>query len=146
MAQYGLEETLAYLQKNIVRHQSFIYPETGTYAAVLVVKSDKGCLDTMIKTIFVAEDYGIFVPNAFTPNGDGINDIFQPKGYGITKYELDIFDRWGEKIFQTNQFEHGWDGTIKGISIKNDIYTWRIKLTNVFGKSHELTGHVTLIK
>lgn len=132
-------------QSNLQNPQ-FIYPEAGTYPVVLVVKSDKGCLDTVIKVIIVGEDYGIYVPNAFTPNGDGVNDVFQPKGYGITKYDFGIFDRWGEQIFQTNNFEHGWDGTIKGITAKNDVYSWRIKLTNVFGKSHELTGHVTLIK
>ncbi len=128
------------------QNPSFTYPEAGTYPVVLVVKSDKGCMDTIIKLIIIGEDYGIYVPNAFTPNGDGLNDIFQPKGFGVTKYEFSVFDRWGEKIFLTNSFDKGWDGTINGLNAKDDVYAWRIKLTNVFGKSHELTGHVTLIK
>lgn len=125
--------------------------EIGTYPVTLVVKSDKGCMDTITKVIVVGEDYGIYVPNTFTPNGDGLNDTFQPKGFGIVKYQLQIFDRWGEMIYETKTFENGWDGKVHkgidyGVICKNDVYVWRITLTNVFGKAHELKGHVTLIK
>lgn len=124
----------------------FSYDEAGTYAIALVVRSDHGCIDTIVKTIVVGEDYGIYVPNVFTPNGDGVNDVFQPKGYGITKYELRIFNRWGEELMFTNDFYQGWDGIYKGKLSQEDTYIWKINLTNVFGKSRELTGHVTLIK
>jgi gliding motility-associated-like protein len=134
------------------QNPTFSYTEPGTYPVVLVVKSDKGCTDTLIRPLVVGEDFGIYVPNAFTPNGDGVNDIFQPKGFGVVKYELNIFDRWGEKVFSTKDFEKGWDGTMQS---KNDVkygiieegtYTWLINCTSVFGKSHELKGHVVLMK
>lgn len=130
----------------------FVYTEPGLYAVALVVKSDKGCLDTLVRTVEVGEDFGLYVPNAFTPNDDGMNDVFQPKGFGIVDYQLQIFDRWGEKIFETNDFNEGWNGTRKS---KNDVkygiimdgtYTWLINVKDVFGKAHELKGHVTLIK
>lgn len=129
----------------------FYYPDAGTYPVTLVVKSDHGCIDTITKVIVVGEDFGIYVPNAFTPNGDGINDIFQPKGFGIKDYELDIFDRWGERIYNTKVFEAGWDGKHHrgldyGTFCKDDIYTWKIKVVNVFGEVKYYTGHVTLIK
>ncbi len=124
----------------------FMYSDAGTYPIALVVTSDHGCTDTIVKTIIVGEDYGIFVPNIFSPNGDGLNDVFQPKGFGITKYELRIFNRWGEELMFTNDFNHGWDGFWKGKLSKEDTYVWKINLTNVFGKSHELSGNVTLIK
>lgn len=124
----------------------YIYDEEGTYAVALVVTSDHGCVDTIVQTIVVGPDYGIYVPNIFTPNGDNLNDTFQPKGFGITKYELRIFNRWGEQLMFTNDFAQGWDGMYKGKLSQDDTYIWKINLTNVFGKSHELTGHVTLIK
>jgi gliding motility-associated-like protein len=136
-----------------MQNPTFSYTEPGTYAVALVVKSDKGCMDTLVRVIEVGEDFGIYVPNAFTPNGDGINDIFQPKGFGVTKYELHIYDRWGELMFHTNTFEEGWNGARqkkKDVSypliIEEGVYTWLINCTSVFGKSHELKGHVTLIK
>jgi len=126
-----------------------MYTETGTYPVALVVISDKGCSDTLVRPLVVGEDYGIYVPNAFTPNADGLNDIFQPKGFGIVKYEISIFDRWGEKVYQTKVFNEGWDGTYQGRGnkiIEEGSYTWLINLTNVFGKSYELKGHVILMK
>lgn len=132
-----------------VQNPIFMYTEAGTYPVALVVKSDKGCSDTIVRPLVVGEDYGIYVPNAFTPNDDGINDKFQPKGFGIVKYNIKIFDRWGEIIFQTSTFEEGWDGKYQGRGgpiVEEGVYTWLIQVTNVFGKAHELKGHVTLIK
>lgn len=133
-----------------LQNPTFNYTEPGTYAVALVVKSDKGCLDTLIRPLVVGEDFGIYVPNAFTPNGDGLNDLFQPKGFGVTKYELRIFDRWGELMFYTATFEEGWNGARQKKKdtqiIEEGTYTWLINCTDVFGKSHELKGHVVLIK
>lgn len=134
-----------------LQNPNFTYLEAGNYVVALVVKSDKGCTDTILKPLIVGEDYGIYVPNAFTPNSDGLNDYFQPLGFGIKKYELDIFDRWGERIYHTKLLEAGWDGkTHKGLDYgvycPDGVYTWKITLTNVHGESKLLTGHVTLIK
>lgn len=134
---------------SILQNPTFMYTEPGTYPVALVVTSDKGCMDTLIRPLVVGEDYGIYVPNAFTPNADGLNDVFQPKGFGIVKYELNIFDRWGEKVFFTKEFNEGWNGTFQGRSnkiIEEGSYTWLINLTNVFGKSYELKGHVILMR
>ena len=130
-----------------VQNPTFTYMLPGTYPCALIVKSDLGCIDTIVKAINVIEDFGIFVPNAFTPNGDGVNDIFQPKGWGIVQYVFEIYDRWGEKLFKTNEFSKGWDGTYQGKLVsQDDSYVWRIKLIDSYGRTKELTGHVTLIK
>jgi gliding motility-associated-like protein len=134
---------------SVQQNPTYSYTEPGTYPVVLVVKSDKGCTDTLVRPLVVGEDFGIYVPNAFTPNADGLNDVFQPKGFGITKYEMNIYDRWGERVFHTSTFEEGWDGSFMGRGQKTceeGSYTWLINCTSVFGKSHELKGHVTLIK
>lgn len=133
---------------NISQQQNptFMFPDAGVYPVVLVVKNQWGCADTILKTITIAEDYGFYIPNAFTPNGDDINDVFQPKAFGVKKFTMSIFDRWGERLFVTNDFYKGWDGTYKGLPCKNDVYVYKITLTNSFGKIVEKTGHVSLIK
>ena len=131
------------------QNPSFVYSEAGKYSVALLVTSKNGCSDTITKIIDVGEDYSIYIPNAFTPNGDGINDVFMPKGFGIINYEMQVFDRWGEKVFSTNDFTKGWEGNYQHKSseqLQDGTYVWRIVLTNALGKSHELTGLVTLIK
>lgn len=131
------------------QNPTFTYTDPGTYPVTLVVTSDKGCSDTVIHPLIVGLDFGIYVPNAFTPNDDGLNDVFQPKGYGIDKYQLSVFDRWGEKLFYSEEFELGWKGTYEGRGntiCENGVYTWMIILIDVFGKKHELKGHVNLLR
>jgi len=127
------------------QHPVYIYDEAGTYAVALVVTDENGCKDTIVQKVVVGEDYGIYVPNIFTPNGDGLNDTFQPKGFGIVEYELRIFDRWGQQLMMSKDITQGWDGFFKDKLSKEDTYVWQIRLTNVFGKAHELTGHVMLL-
>lgn len=69
----------------------------------------------------------IFVPNTFTPNGDGINDTWMPVGRNIAELELMVFDRWGGMMFQTNVPGDAWDGTLNGEVVKNDVYVWRMR-------------------
>jgi gliding motility-associated-like protein len=111
---------------------------------VLIVKNTWGCADTIIKNITVNSDFKLFVPNSFTPNGDGVNDTFQPKGRGVAKYSLWVYNRWGNIIFKTEDFEKGWDGLVSGSSSSDDVFTWRITTVDVLGKSKEFTGYVTL--
>jgi gliding motility-associated-like protein len=125
---------------------TYKYSEAGTYPVSLVVTNNFGCIDTVVKSIVVADDYGLFIPNAFTPNNDGVNDTFVPKGHGIKSYTLVIFNRWGEQLYKTNHFETGWDGYYKGELSKSDVYTWKINCVDVKNKSHELVGSFTLIR
>jgi gliding motility-associated-like protein len=126
---------------------SCTYENAGQYAAALIVVSNHGCRDTIVKAIVIEEDFEIYVPDAFTPNGDGTNDTFSPKGYGIVKYEIAIFDKWGEQIFYSHDFSVQWDGKYKGIPVvKEDTYVWKISVTGVDGKARELCGTVTLLK
>jgi gliding motility-associated-like protein len=131
------------------QHANLFYANAGTYAVAMTVMSDKGCRDTLVKAITIGDDFGIYVPDAFSPNGDGLNDIFQPKGFGIVKYEMNIYDRWGERIFTTTEFEQGWDGSFPKRAeseLKEDVYVWQIKLVSVFGKVKEISGKVSLIR
>ncbi len=128
------------------QNPTFVYSEIGEYLIALVVKSNKGCLDTVLKPITISEDFGIWIPNAFTPSEDGINDVFQPKGYGILKYNIAIYDRWGEKLYTSKNIFEGWDGTYNGQLCKDDVYIWKITVTNIFHKQKDYVGHVSLIR
>src|SRR5207245_1684491 len=114
---------------------------------IQVVKNQFGCADTMIKALKFKPSFAIYVPNSFTPNGDGVNDGWFAKGVGVTKYTMQIFDRWGEKIFETNELDNAWVGHNRNSAtqIKQDVYVWRAQVTDVFNKEHELTGTVTLL-
>jgi gliding motility-associated-like protein len=128
------------------QNPNFIFENPGTYPVALVVTNKWNCKDTVVKPIVIAEDFTIFVPNAFTPNNDGTNDYFQAKGYGIKKYKLMVFDRWGEKLFETEDFLKGWDGSFKGQACKDDTYTWKISVQGANGKNKDLVGIVTLVR
>ena len=128
---------------------SYAFPEVGNYFTFLKVTSNHGCIDSTVKQITVAEDITFFIPNSFTPNGDGNNEIFMPKGVGVKKYRMDIFDRWGQLVFTSTDFNQGWDGKSKkgGDVLPGDVYVYKISLTNTSNsKPQYFTGHVTLIK
>ncbi|MDP1801798.1 MAG: gliding motility-associated C-terminal domain-containing protein [Bacteroidota bacterium] len=116
----------------------------------LFVKNEFGCTDTITKKIKYITGFTFFAPNTFTPNEDNLNDTFLPKGIGwnIDKYELSIYDRWGEKIFGTKQYNEGWNGKVRGSesSVQNDIYIWKVSLTDMFSKYHEFVGHIFIEK
>ncbi|MBK7182693.1 MAG: gliding motility-associated C-terminal domain-containing protein [Bacteroidetes bacterium] len=91
--------------------------------------------------------YGLFVPNAFTPTGTiGSNDFFMAKGYGIKEFQMMIFNRWGEKIFETNDLYTGWDGTYKGKIVAQDVYVYKIFAIPISGNEIQRIGSVTVVR
>jgi gliding motility-associated-like protein len=94
----------------------------------------------------------IYVPNTFTPDGDGINDIFIPVGKNIASMELIIFDRWGGVLFQSNSPDMGWDGTYRGQPVKNDVYVWKVRYrfqedaNGRLGMEKEQMGHIQVLR
>jgi gliding motility-associated-like protein len=129
---------------------SHIYTDAGTYSVTLTVATITGCSATVVKPIVINEDYALYVPNAFSPNGDGVNEIFKPVGEGFTNYKLYIFDRWGLMIFYTDDINKGWDGKILGKgseeTVQQDVYVWKIQLKDYSKKDRNLHGTVTLLK
>lgn len=87
----------------------------------------------------------LYVPNTFTPDSP-INNIFVPKGGNIKKYELSIFNRWGNLIFTSNSIEQGWDGTYKGVKCQDGTYTWKILYTDFNHNTDQIVGHVNLLR
>ena len=122
------------------------YDQMGEYTVCLRATNFIGCSDVICKNIKVDSDWTLYVPNAFTPNADGLNEMFYAYGTNIKKYNLTIFDRWGEKIFTSDDMHVGWDGKYKGKFVQEDVYVWLINFVDIHSKSHEKTGHVTVIK
>ena len=92
--------------------------------------------------------FTFWAPTSFTPDGDNINDIFICKGVGIdnSTFNLQIYDRWGEIIFETSNLEQGWDGKdIKSKRVKSGVYTWLVKYEDLGGVDHQESGTVTVI-
>ena len=126
----------------------FPFGEVNDYPAMLVVGNELGCVDTAIAVVRISGLFSLHVPNAFTPDGDGINDLFLPvmRDAMTDGYQLLIFDRWGEEIFTTTDTLAGWDGTVKGEGPKTDVYVWRILVrSDVDGVKREFRGHVTVL-
>jgi len=126
------------------------YPDTGIYNVFLTVVDTNGCVDTVSHKVEVTPDYIIFLPNTFTPNKDGINEIFIPKSVGLNPagYNFYIYNRWGDIIFHTNEIMVGWEGMAnKGKKLaQTGVYVWLILSKDLTGANHQYTGHVTLIR
>ncbi|MCB0401077.1 MAG: gliding motility-associated C-terminal domain-containing protein [Flavobacteriales bacterium] len=124
------------------------YKDDGTYTITLIASHMNGCKDTAVKEVVIKPEYNFFIPNAFTPNNDGRNDIFTAVGEEITEFNMQIFDRWGELIYETEDLNTGWDGTAKGgndISMEG-VYVYNIQLRDWQGVNHNYVGKVSLLK
>ncbi|MBP7808083.1 MAG: PKD domain-containing protein [Bacteroidia bacterium] len=125
---------------------SHTYSQMGEFTTCLLATNSIGCSDIICKRIKVDSDWTLYIPDAFTPNTDGLNDLFFAKGTNISKFTIVIYDRWGEKIFSSDDIMIGWDGKYKGKLVQEDVYIWKINFTDIYSKSHEKTGHVTVIR
>lgn len=126
------------------------YPgdSAGVYNTCLLVEDLIGCSDSVCKEVIIDNDFIIFLPNTFTPDGDGDNDFFFPKGLGLNlvDYELIVFDRWGELVWTSSTVYPKWDGTHKGRECPQGTYVWKLKTIDQGAKNIERAGHVNLLR
>jgi gliding motility-associated-like protein len=104
------------------------------------------CADTICKNIYIKFISMIGVPNAFTPNGDGINDVVRVEGKGIVELEFLIFNRWGEKVFESHDQREGWDGIYNGMLQEMDVFTYAVSAVLINDEKKLLKGNVTLLR
>ncbi len=115
---------------------------------ILQLVTSGNCIDTLKRKIFVMDEFAVHIPNAFTPNDDGINDIFEFKGVGMKHYTAQIHDRWGTLLHtwtETDAIE-GWSGYYQGQKCKQDVYVYKIVVEDFHGTLHPFHGHVTLVR
>lgn len=126
----------------------YTYSDTGIFCTTLSVMDLHGCIDSVTNCLVVNPLFTFYIPDAFTPNGDGMNDVFMPKGSYVKNFEMYIFDRWGNEFFHSTDINYGWNGTVQGSSTiaKEDVYVYLINVTDSQDNKHSYTGNVTLLK
>jgi len=131
----------------------FLFPNTtpGVYPVYLQVSNETNCVHDTIVNVTIYEDFAVFLPNSFTPNGDGYNDVFGPVGTDLNPndYSMQIYDRWGELVFKTTNLEEPWNGAKNnsGELVQEGVYVYRmvIRSATTYGKK-EISGDVLVIQ
>jgi gliding motility-associated-like protein len=133
-------------------NESYLFVNSGNFVVTLVATTPEGCVDDTSIVIVVNPDVVLYVPNAFTPGADALNDLFHiflpPTGVDFSTFNLVIFDRWGEQIYKTTDVNQFWNGSKNnsGETLKQDVYVYKITFKDEKKKSYEKVGHVTLLR
>jgi gliding motility-associated-like protein len=122
------------------------YRRTGTYRVCLQALNKVGCSDTICKYVD-ADVYPLAdLPKAFSPNGDGVNDLLFVRGAGVESIDLKLYNRWGEIVFESTDISIGWDGKYKGKEAPVEAYAFVLNVTFVDGTTFFKKGNVTLLR
>ena len=125
------------------------YSQIGDYYVFFHVTDENACYDTITKRIHVYDELSVYIPNSFTPNGDGLNDDWGPvmREYQTEGYRLTVYDRWGQQVFETTDTESRWDGMKDGKPLAgNSVYSYKVVVKDFMGQYHEYIGHVTILR
>ena len=135
---------------SIVSHETdlkwYAY-EAGSYTITLIGNNQWNCSDTVSTKLSIEEDFAFYIPNTFTPNGDGKNDLFYGSGVGVTDAKMQIFNRWGAEVYDCNGKSCSWNGEIENKSAiaQDGVYLYVIRVRDIFNEFHTFRGHVTLM-
>ena len=141
--QFGDGDSLQTTSSATVSHT---YNETKTFNACLIARNNVGCADTTCQDIVAKIIPLLDVPNAFTPNGDGINDKLYVRGFGIIKMTWRIFNRWGTLIFETSDRTQPWDGTYKGVIQPKEVYHYVLDVEYSDNTKYQKKGDITILR
>jgi gliding motility-associated-like protein len=129
-----------------VLHPNHTYAEPGNYMVLLTATDADGCKYTTWRLLVIPEEVYIYIPNAFTPDGNEHNNDFQAVITGLSEFEIGIFNRWGEQFFHSSDPNFKWDGTCRGEKCPDGTYIYVITYTPLSGPRNSLTGHVNLLR
>jgi gliding motility-associated-like protein len=120
----------------------------GNYAIWHFVENEFGCTDSLLRYVNVTSEQFVFVPNAFTPDNDGVNDIFTIVGRDIQEFAMQIYNRWGERIYSTYDIEGGWDGryNYSNNAIVSGTYYYLIRIRDSKNNWHTVDGFVNVLR
>lgn len=140
---FGDGDSVVTTSRQPVSHE---YNSTGTFNACLIAYNQYDCTDTICKPVQTLIDAAVDVPNAFTPASSDGNNIVFVRGFGITKMRFTIWNRWGQKVFESNSKQVGWDGKYKGVLQPMDVYAYTLDVEFFDGKKVTKKGDITLIR
>ena len=121
-------------------------PVNTTTYAVTITDAGSGCSDVLQVTVTVLKDNNLFIPMAFSPNGDGYNEVLYLRGNNFQSVHFSLYNRWGEKVFETNDETRGWDGNYKGEKAVAGTYTYVAVLTYEDGTNQTISGQTSLVR
>jgi gliding motility-associated-like protein len=123
--------------------------DTGQMVVKQIVVNDLGCPDVFYLQVYIQPEYVLYIPNSFTPNGDGRNEGFRPVGMGAKDFKMEIYNRWGEQVFRSHNFNESWDGTHRGQlneECPSAVYAYKLYVYGVDKETRLFYGHVTLVR
>lgn len=127
-------------------HPTHTFSPYGEYLITLIATDMNGCVDSITKPIYIQEEFYIYIPNTFLPDENRINDVFSGSFIGVEWINIEVFNRWGERLFFSDQLDFKWDGTYNGAKVPDGVYTWKLIYRRNRMQEQQLTGHVTVIK
>ena len=123
------------------------YDENLNIYRVVAVRNQNEQITSTSNIVIVEKPYAIYAPNAFSPDGDGLNDVFNVTGQGIIDFEMEIFNRWGQMVFKSYTVEDKWDGTFRGKDLPTGTYVYKIKIIS-YGENQKTvkSGTISLVR
>ena len=128
-------------------NESHPYNASGSYTVSLIAVNSNGCTDTSSYSFYLSDSSGITLPNIFTPNADGINDIFKPVARGISSMKVNVYTRFGNFVYGWETINGFWDGyTTSGVICEPGTYFYILEATGFDGKTYKLKSYLTLLR
>lgn len=121
-------------------------PDTGVYSITQIVTTANGCMDTISSEVKVEPHFTFYIPNAFTPDGNDINEIWIPQGQSLKSFEMTIFNRWNQELFYSASLDEGWDGTYLGKPVPQGVYVYHVRVIDILGEPHIYRGKFSVIR
>jgi gliding motility-associated-like protein len=130
----------------VLESPSHLYRKSGNYTICLQANGYGTCIDRYCRPLMAEVITAVDVPNAFTPNGDGANDVLYVRGVGVEELEFKVYNRWGQLVFETTDIRQGWDGTFKGKEQEMESYGYTLMVTFIDGSKIKKQGNITLLR
>jgi gliding motility-associated-like protein len=131
---------------SILINPTHVFDSPGDYTVTLVATDAKGCVDSITKPITIYEEFYIYIPNSFFPDEDRSNDFFSGSFVGVKWIKMEIFNRWGERLYYTEDQNFKWDGTYNSIRVPDGTYTWKLIYKPNRGIEDIMTGHINVLR